>query len=797
MFKNYLTIALRTLRKQKLYSAINVFGLAVGLASVLLMALFAGDEFAFDRFHDKADRIVRITSHFNDETGMASFARSDPAIGPTLERDFAEVELTARFQRFNGVLRHDDRLFNEDAMFFAEGSVFDLFTWPLVQGDPASALIEPYTAVLTETTARRYFGEDDPMDQTLVLNDTLVFRVTGVAQDVPIESHLRFDVLLSFETWKALQAARGRDLDNLWTNGTYYTYALLQSPEAITSVEARLSAYVIRHLGEEGAAGYSLALQPLTDIHLDSGLRQELGPTGSRSSVYLFAAIAAFILLISCINFINLATARSAQRAREVGVRKTMGAQRGQLARQFLSEAVLLSLLGLVVAGILVGLTLPWFNAVTGKAITLSWAKHWLYVPASLGLAVGVGMLAGSYPAAVLSAFQPARVLKGVVNIRRGKTAVSLRRGLVVFQFALSIAIIACTLIVQNQLRYMRSQSLGFDQEQILVLPFNWDSAVLDRYETLKASLLEHAAVEQVTASGDVPGRMFTSLSYWIEGMPEEESRGIDALIVDPNFAETYGLKVVAGRDFSPDQVAGLGESFVLNEAAVAAMGFTPEEVLSKQFRMNTTGPVIGVVEDFHVEGLQSSVKPLVLAVWPDWFGYISVRLRTADAAQALADVEQAWDSVVPNRPFAYFFLDEEFDLQYQAEERFGNVFMAFASLAILISCLGLFGLASFTIELRTKEIGVRKVLGASVLGLVRLLSREFFVLVLIGFAAAVPIAFLFMRRWLDGFAYRTDLSMGPFLLAGVIALTIALMTVSMHAVRAATKDPVTALRYE
>ncbi|HMB91065.1 MAG TPA: permease prefix domain 2-containing transporter, partial [Rhodothermales bacterium] len=395
MLKNYFKVTLRNLRKHRAYAFLNISGLAIGLACFLMIALYIADEQQYDRFQEHADRIVRITSHYTDEAEVSSFARSYPAIGPTLEKDFSEVEHTVRFQRFQGALAYQDNLFNESQMFFAEASVFDVFTFPLVRGNPETALSEPNTVVLTESAAARYFGEADPMGEVLTLSDTLAFTVTGIARDVPRQSHLQFDVLLSFETWKRRMMSLGRDLDNLWTAGTFYTYALLTTPDAMADVQSQLPEYVTRYVGDQSGTGtiYSLALQPLTDIHLQSDLRQELGPNGSQTALYIFGAIAVFILLISCINFMNLATARSARRAREVGVRKALGAMRGQLAGQFLYEALLLSGLALVLAGGLVALALPGFNSIAGKSLTLDWATHWWYFLVAIGATAVVGVL--------------------------------------------------------------------------------------------------------------------------------------------------------------------------------------------------------------------------------------------------------------------------------------------------------------------------------------------------------------------------------------------------------------------
>ncbi len=800
MLKNYIIVALRNLRRDPTYSFINVIGLAVGLACFLLIALYIQNELQYDRFHLNADRIVRVTSHYSDGHDTRSFARSNPAIGPTLRNDLTEVANTVRLQRFKGTMRYQERMFNENNMFFAESSVFDIFTFPLLRGNPATSLREPNTAVLTQAAAQKYFGpEDDPMGKVLVLSDTLAFTVTGIIKNPPAQSHLQFDILLSFETWKNLQAGRGRDLDTLWTSGTYYTYALLSTPDAMDRVQTQLPAYLERYIGDQSQDGtlYSIALQPLKDIHLNSDLRQELGPNGSLTYVTIFAAVALVILLISCINFVNLATARSAKRAREVGVRKAVGAVRRQLIRQFLVEAILLSAIAFVSAWVAVQLLLPWFNQFSGQSLTLELVHHWWYLPAAIGLVVFVGALAGSYPAFVLSSYEPAEVLKGKLSSGRQRLTLSLRQGLVVFQFALSILITTSTIIALQQVGHMRGHGLGFEHEQILVMPFYWDSAVLERYEVLKSELLRHKAIQQVTASGDVPGRMFTSMSYWVEGMPLDQSHGINALIVDPDFAETYGLSVVAGRDFSPDLAANLGETFILNDAAVAEMGLTPEEVIGKQFRMNTTGPVIGVVSDFHFEGLQNEIEPLVMTVWPTWFGYISLRLDTGNLSQTVEHVSQTWQSVLPSRPLEYFFLDDDFNRQYQVEARFGQVFTAFAALAMFISCLGLFGLAAFTAQQRTKEIGVRKVMGASVSGIVYLLCRSFVGLIVLAMLLASPIAYFGMSHWLQSFAYRVDIHLSVFLVTGVAALVVMWLTIGFQAIKAALTNPVAALHYE
>ncbi|MCH8959901.1 MAG: ABC transporter permease, partial [Bacteroidetes bacterium] len=756
MIKNYLKISLRNLQKHKGYAFINIFGLAIGLACCLLIVLFVRDELSYDRFHEKADRTYRIV---RQERDLAPSVTPSALLGPALMETYPEVEHATRLIRswFAPLVSRDEDGFYEDRIFFTDAEFFNVFDFRLVRGDPDTVLSEPFSILLTETMARKYFGDEDPLGQTLTLNASHVFTVTGLLENPPRTTHFTFDFLASIES---LPEVTGRaNMLETWGLGSFPTYVVLPEGYDPAALDEKLAGFAppqfqVRYF-----------LQPLTEIHLASAYRGEIEPNSDVRYVWMLSGIALIILLLACINYTNLATARFTRRAREVGIRKVVGAHRRQLIAQFLGESVLLSMMALLVA-----LALPWFNDFAGKALSLDFVRHWWYVPAAFGLAVVVGVLAGSYPAFLLSAFRPAQVLKGTLRVGRWRLTLALRRSLVVFQFALSIGIIAGTVVALQQIHYMRSQSLGFDQEQILVLPFNWEQAVQDRYETLKTELLQHTAVRHVTASGDVPGRMFTSMAYWIEGMPEGEWSGINALIVDPDFAETYGLDVVAGRDFSPDLAANLGETFILNEAAVAEMGLTPDEVIGKPFRMNSTGPVVGVMKDFHFEGLQKSLEPLVMTVWPSWFGYVSLRLDAADLPETLAYVERTWQSLMPTIPFEYFFLNDDFKRQYRAEERFGQVFVVFAVLAIFISCLGLFGLAAFTAEQRTKEIGVRKVLGASAPDIVLLLNRDVTRLVALAAVLATPVVYLAMQRWLETFAYRIDLSWGLFLLACLAA---------------------------
>lgn len=791
-------ILFRVLKRHPVYTLMNIVGLAVGMASFILISLYVREELRFDRFHEHADRIVRVTSSYSDQTGTRSFARTYPAIAPALLADFPEVREATRLQQWKAPMRSGSRQFNEQELFMVDPTFFRVFSFPLVRGDAAHALESRNSVVVTRSAARRYFGDDDPIGRELVMADTVRLQVTGLVEDPPPYSHIQFSMLLPMQIVRDRWARRGNDIDATWTAGTFYTYLLLTGTEARDALQPRLHAFLDRYMDDRDESGvtFEIGLQRLTTIHLKSHLRQELGPNGSETYVAAFLLIAILVLLISCVNFINLATARASRRMREVGVRKALGAPRLQIARQFLGEAFLMSFAALFVALFIVDRLLPWFNELAGSFISPASEVQPSHVVGLLALTVAVGFFAGGYPAIVLSSFRPSHVLRSAAGGTTRTIVPGVRRGLVATQFFLSVSIMACTAIAWQQTVYMRSAEPGFDT-RVLVLPYYWDSSVTAQFPTLKHELRRLSDVENVTASGDVPGRMFTSMSYWIEGMAEGERGGTNALIVDPDFAETYGLEVVAGRDFSPDQTAHLDASFVLNEAAVQELGLTPDEVIGKTFEMNTRGPVIGVVKNFHFEGLQKPLEPLVMTVWPDWFGYVSISLHTSDYQKAVSGVENVWSSLLPNRPFEYFFLDQDFERQYRAEERFSEVFGVFSILAIFISCLGLLGLAAFTAERKTKEIGIRKVFGASVARIVAHVNREFALLLIVGGAASIPATWFVMNGWLQSFAYRIEMGPLPFVVSVAAVALLGLLTVSYHSIRAATANPIDSLRYE
>ncbi|HMB90320.1 MAG TPA: ABC transporter permease [Rhodothermales bacterium] len=798
MLKNYLKIALRNLRKRKGYAFINVVGLAIGMTCCLLILLYVVDELRYDRFHEHADDIYRLRVERFSSGGEAELtaAASAPML-PAALQDFPQIAAGARLAQRTYLVERGTERFYEERFFWADSSMFDVFTFPFVAGNPTTALARPYSVVLTASTAKKYFGDQDPIGQVLTIEDWDL-TVTGVVQDVPVQSHFSFDFLGSFSTIEVLEDRPSNEW-NWWSLG-YYTYLRIGEGVDVAALQEQLREMPSRYIGDqEEVSGYRqfLYLQPLTDIHLHSDYRAEIEPNSDIAYVYVFSAIAVFILLIACINFMNLATARSAQRAREVGLRKVVGAGKHQLIGQFLGESILMSLFALLLSLVLIQLLLPLFSQLAFKTLTLNYIKEWPYMLLAVGFAVIVGVLAGSYPAFALSAFRPAQVLKG--DVVPGGRAAMLRKGLVVFQFAISVFLIAGSLVVFQQLQFMRTQNLGFQKEQMVVLNVRNNQEVVSRYESVERAMNGLPSVLEATFSSSVPGRSnYTNVISRQEGMTDDgQTMGI--LGVDYDFIDTYSLELAAGRGFSREMGTDTS-AFVINEATMKAVGWqTPDEAIGQNLtrQFGDTRTVIGVVKDFNFASLQHTVEPLVLQLQPSWFNYITLRISTENVPEAMASISNTWNTFSPGRPVEYFFLDDDYDRQYRTEERISQILGLFTVLAIFIACLGLFGLASFTAEQRTKEIGVRKVLGASVSGIVALLSRDFLKLILVAFVVATPIAYFIMHRWLQDFAYHIAISWTTFALAGGTALGIALLTVSYQSVKAALADPVKSLRYE
>ncbi len=809
MLKNYLKVALRNLRKYKAYAFINVAGLAVGLACFALILLFVRDEVRYDGHYAQAERIYRLVVDVQTSRGFQQTAQSAPAWGPSLKADFPEVEEAVRFKPPNQawMVGFEDRLFYEKGWAFADSTTFDVFDIPLARGEAHAALTAPFSVVVSQAMAEKYFGAADPMGKTLVLDSQYNFVVTGVMADLPRNGHFHFDFLAAFNTLEQVPIYGGTDFSQQQFP-IVYTYLLLAEGASAAALEAKLgpavSGYVEAHfpLAQSGFA-VAPSLQPLRDIHLRSNRENEIEPNGNAATVYVFLAVGVFILLIACINFMNLATARSASRAREVGMRKVAGAHRGQLIQQFLGESVLLALLALVVALVLVGLALPAFDALTGKAIGLADLVHPLVLPGLVAVALAAGLLAGSYPAFFLSAFRPAAVLKGDLHAGGGA---GLRKALIVFQFGISLVLLVSTGVVYHQLNYVRAQQLGFDKEHVVVIQLT-DPTPRGLYRAYKNRILGEANVVNVSAASSAPASLLNQVPLRPVAAPEDENWLLHAYFSDFDFFETMDMRLVAGRAISRDFPADTLDGIVINETAARAFGWDDyTQALGQQLAFprgnndNNNPPlrVVGVVRDFHSQSAHEQIAPaMVMYANVQAYLYVFVRLRPGDPRATVAALEEAWRQVIPNYAFDYAFLDDHFDRLYRADALVGTLLGFFAGLTIFIACLGLFGLASFMAEQRTKEIGVRKTLGASVGSIVLLLSKEFTKLVAAAFVVAAPVAYLAMHRWLDGFAYRVEISWQIFLLAGLGALLVALLTVSYQSVKAALANPVDALRTE
>ena len=791
MLKSYITIAIRHMAREKGYTAINVLGLAVGLVCAMLIFLYVSFELSYDRYHEKADRLYRVAVN-ND-------ARTPPALGPALQEDFPEIKGFVRLLPTTGtwIMKHEANIYYENRVYWADNALLDLFTFPLIRGDSRTALIAPYAVVISEDTARKYFGEEDPMGKTIVAdNGFMMLTVTGVMENTPQNTHFQADFFIS------LTSASQEDL-GYWSWINFYTYIALSEGHSYAAIEERLPGFVNRHIGEglrERGGSFELFLQPVTDIHLHSKLEHETGANSDVTYVYILSAIALFILSVACINFINLSIARFAGRTREVGLRKVFGAYRFQLIRQFLGESVLVTAMALVIALAAISLISPYFDSFAGKPVTTEFAGSgfwWLVLPAG---ALLVGLLSGSYPAMLLSALQPVQGVKGGPQLAAAGGLS--RKILVVIQFTISIAMIISTGILFNQMAYLQSKHPGFDKDRVIVIPTFND--VLDNFQPWKEALLQHTGVAGVTHSNSLPGlagnigQVSTGTVQRVDD-PGNIRHDVQGLNVALDFVETLGMELLAGRSHSGAMSRDSEAlNIVINETAQRVLGWnTPEEAIGQEvlFGRGWTGTVIGVVRDFHFRSMHLKIEPLVLFLGGGL--HLAVRLHPGDPGRALDYIENQWLRMFPDFPFAYTFLDENIERLYRSEVRIGYVFGVFALVAVFLACLGLFALVSFTMERRTREIGVRKALGASVQQVLALLSGEFVGLVLIANVLAWPAAWLTMQRWLESFAYRTEIGWEIFFLSGVTALLITLVTIGYRVVRTALANPADVLRNE
>ncbi|OEK03936.1 hypothetical protein BFP97_18325 [Roseivirga sp. 4D4] len=810
MLSNYLKIAYRNLVRSKSYAVINILGLAIGLAAFVMMFAYVKHELSYDQFHSKSDRIFRINSQYEARGNSTQVAKSAfPLKFLFLER-YPEVEQIVRFYQNRQdatTLKYEESHFTEENILFADPEVFDVFDFGLERGDPGTALREVNSIVITQKVAQKYFGEEDPMGKVIQYKNDDLLKVTGVLEEVPSNSHLSFDILVPMELqrqrWIRGNGNNSYDFEEDWRWSGSWQYALLKSPEAHASFNQKLFEDGKDYFGRlpNSVVEYHYSAMPLTDIHLKSAMSGEFQINGNLRQVYGFGVIAILILIIACINFVNLSTARSAKRAKEVGLRKVMGALRPHLITQFIAESILISLIAMVIGVFLVEAMLPVFNRFMGQSLSIPYTQPMVVLAMFIG-AVMIGLMAGLYPAFSLSRFQPVKTLKG--NTTTGSRGnARMRQVLVASQFIISNLLIVGILIVQNQLNYIKDKDLGFDKDQVIVLKHG---NKLDENFSLFSDRIKTSPFVQGASQGYVAGTRDWTQSFRVEGQEIEEAKSIGIKHVGFDFLEMFGLELVQGRFFSEEMFKDRREAILLNEQAVKNFGWTNEEALNKTFsyvggsdnRTRFECKVIGILADAHLESLYRPIRPSVFK-FAEW-GDVSIRLEAGnvdDLRAGISSIESIWNEISPQWPFEFEFLDDTIAQQYQQEERLGQTIQYFTVLAIFIACLGLFGLASFTVQERTKEIGVRKVLGASIASILFLVSSRFFKLVAISFMISVPLAFYFGNNWLREFEYRIDIGPMVFVLGALLSIGIAAIAVGGQSLRAASLNPVKTLRHE
>jgi len=805
MLKNYIKIALRNLRRNKLYSVLNITGLAIGITCCMLILLYVQDELSYDRFHEKSTRIYRATTHFVLKDRIMDFASTAHVQGPMFKEEYPEVENYVRFNSYGSrrMIRYEDVSYAEEKFIWVDNSVFDVFSFNLIKGNPKEALTKPNMVVITEDIAEKYFGDQDPIGKNLRIHNDELYMVTGIVENIPTNSHIRPDFLASFITLD-LQPT-GNAAADLVNNVDYYTYLLLEEGADYKALEQKFVGFIEKYLSPlissiGGSARYDL--QPLTSIYLHSDLENELERTGDIAYVWLFSGIGLFILLLACLNFMNLSTARSANRAKEVGLRKVVGAQRAQLIKQFIGESMILTFIAILLSLFLVFFTLPIFNNISGKNLAMTYLSNPVLLLGLFGFFIIVSLIGGSYPAFFLSAFRPVEVLQG--RLRRGAKNSVLRIALVSLQFTVSIVLIIGTLIVSKQLNYVRNKNLGYDKDHIIALRIR-NEETQKRHEALRNALLTNPNILSVSASSSLPLGQNSFSAHHIAGQPLSEMIMLHTQIVDEHFIDTYNMEIVEGRNFSRDFPTDLQEAIIVNEATVRKLGWQDEplgkeiDALMSMTEMKTYR-IIGVIKDYHFLSLHEEIQPLVLYNANPYGGdyyRMSLRVRPENIQGTIGFLRSKWREFDSQYPLEFAFLDDQYDALYRAEERLGKLFGYFTALAILIGCLGLFGLSAYSAEQRTKEIGIRKVLGATTSNVTMLLVREFTKWVLLAVLIAWPVGYYIMNTWLQNFAYRIGLGVDTFLLAALLALVIAIMTVTYQAVKAAVANPVESLKYE
>ena len=809
MIKNYLVSAFRNIKRQPFISFVNIVGLTIGLTCCLLIVMYIVNERSYDKFNKNADDIYRVTRIFYADDGAEALHTGSvaPPFGPLLQNAFPDIkEVTRLFPPGVTSLKYSDKLFNEKNAFYADENLFDFFTVPVLKGDQRTALREPYSVMLTEEIAHKYFGDANPIDKTLTLGGNKhEFRVTGVFQRFPANSHLHPQVLMSFSTLRDTAVYGDKLLQTKFNHNAFFTYLLFPKNYNVAGIEKQLPDFLDKYVhlgrlqpGRKTHQATSLTFQKLTDIHLRSHLDREIEENGDIRQVYIFSAIALFILLIACINYMNLSTARSVLRAREIGVRKVIGARRKEIIAQFLSESILVTFIALLIAVLLTVLLLPVVNELSGQGLSLHVFYNLPIVLCILALPFIVGMISGIYPALFMSSFLPVKVLKGILNV--GKGNISFRKVLVVAQFSVSIILIVATTVVYQQLQYVQHKDLGFSKDQVVTMTMPFD--LNDKFDIFRNDLLKNPSIKEVSRSSDVPSDRLTrasDASTIQNGQMQRTKIELKFISIDYDFLKTYSIQMAAGRDFSHNFKTD-SNNYLINETAAKSLGWKDaENAIGKDIKYgDIQGKVIGVVKDFHFESLHQEIIPLLFALSPvQYYNEFSVKVDGHNAASAIATLMNTWHNYEPETPFDYTFLDEKFGQLYQSEQHQGIMFTIFSGIAIFIACLGLLGLSAFTITQRMKEIGVRKVLGATVPQIVKELSKDFVRLVIVAAVIAFPIAWYAMNRWLRDFASRITISWWIFVASGLVALIIAFATISFQSIKAALANPVKSLRSE
>ena len=794
MFKNYIKIAFRNMKRHKGYSTINILGLATGFACTFLIVVFVQRELSYDQFHSKSDRIYRLLNSSSKEPNIQS-ALSASGYAPRILNDFPEVEETTRFFINVGSadLKYQDESRTVNGFIFADASMLNIFDFPITKGKTDSPLDAPNSLMVTEDTAKIWFRNDNPIGKSITYlrgNLRIPLNITAVLDNIPSNSHIQFNYVVSFPTIKNFMGENALDE---FTINNYYTYILLKEGTDYRRVEEKFPFFITKHFDQERADQFNLHLQPLDNIHLNPSIKWDLPTTGNKHYLHIFSGVALFVLLIACINFINLSTARAPLRAREIGIRKVVGSSRWQLLLQLFGESAMTSLTALVIALLGLHVLVHGLAGLIGQNLSFNLINDSNIVIILIGIGILAGILAGIYPAFVLSAYQPVRVLKG--SATKGTRGSTLRKALIITQFSLSMLLIVSMLIVINQINFMKNTPLGFDKEQVILVSLS--GSVKQNFGVFRKKLLDQSDIQNVALTV-VPGRVRTRSAYnWPGGDDDEEERNFYTMFVDPRTIPTLGMEIIEGRNFSEKVQTDVTRAYILNETAVKAIGW--EKAVGKPFRVwdEEMGQVIGVVKDFHFKSLHNLIEPLVLKIKPEWTWNAAVRVSAAGVSKALQKIQEAWRELETEIPIKYKFLDSDFDRHYHSEERLGKLFGIFTGLAIFIACLGLLGLASFSTQQRFKEIGIRKVLGASFRDIFTLFVKEFSRLVLYSLLIATPVTYWLMASWLGDYAYRIRIGIFPFIAGAVIILTVASLTVSSQIFRAACANPADIIRYE